>query len=582
MDFIIRSGKTPGADVRITEHEEEPGVVCAHVDVTYPAPTHPAPICVEWRIPCVDCYSVWSTHETYRRNINPSWSPRVQDASFTYGPPIQQVISADGRNRLTVALSDGVNPTRITMGVYEPTVFIKCAAEFFSILKTPDRAVPVASSEPVTSYHAVIRIDVRDLPYADALGDAQRFFQACGYASPTVPAAAFDALYSTWYAFHTGVTAKNVLEECRRAVGYGLKAVIVDDGWQIERGEWRPKPDAFPDMAAFVSDVHALGMKCLLWVTPPHLSKAAACYPRFRDMVLDPDGCGCFDPRYPAVRDYLCETLVGNARAWDLDGYKIDFIDFFADYRSTPEQDARRDFVSVFEAARALLKRLTDELRAFMPEFLIEFRQPYYSPAACAYASMMRVGDCAADAMENHIKGTILRQSVAGLAIHSDMLTWNTAESAEHAARQVIAALFLVPQISVRFDKTPPEHLAMLRFYLAFREWYADVLLHGELEAEDPELLYPMVSAYKDGCRIAVSHGKTVLRPAPSDTLYYINASGTRIHILRPTEDFGRVTYTAYTCTGEVSAEGALDLNAAPHEFDIPIGGMLEVRRADR
>ena len=35
------------------------------------------------------------------------------------------------------------------------------------------------------------------------------------------------------------------------------------------------------------------------------------------------------DPRYPEVRQYLIDTYVKALRDWELDGFKLDFIDRF-------------------------------------------------------------------------------------------------------------------------------------------------------------------------------------------------------------------------------------------------------------
>lgn len=58
------------------------------------------------------------------------------------------------------------------------------------------------------------------------------------------------------------------------------------------------------------------------------------------------------DPRYPEVREFLIGIYEKALLDWDLDGFKLDFVDEFV---VTPfggrEEDERRDCTSFTEAA---------------------------------------------------------------------------------------------------------------------------------------------------------------------------------------------------------------------------------------
>ncbi len=52
----------------------------------------------------------------------------------------------------------------------------------------------------------------------------------------------------------------------------GFRWAVVDDGWQVAQGDWRPTPAKFPagdaDMKAMVDRIHAAGLKAQLWWAP--------------------------------------------------------------------------------------------------------------------------------------------------------------------------------------------------------------------------------------------------------------------------------------------------------------------------
>jgi len=63
-----------------------------------------------------------------------------------------------------------------------------------------------------------------------------------------------------------------------------------------------------------------------------------------------------FDPRYPEVRQYLIDTYSKALALWNLDAFKLDFIDDFKVYPETELTKAGgRDFANVNEAVDKLL-----------------------------------------------------------------------------------------------------------------------------------------------------------------------------------------------------------------------------------
>ena len=185
-------------------------------------------------------------------------------------------------------------------------------------------------------------------------------------------------------------------------------------------------------------------------------------------------------------------------KEWDIDGFKLDFIDSFRIDGEDPalkDNYAGRDVKSVPRAVDILLSETMRRLRALKPDILIEFRQSYIGPAVRKYGNMFRAGDCPADVLANRVRTIDLRLTSGKTAVHSDMLEWNSGDTPEHAALQLLHVLFSVPQISVRLNDIPEEHRRMLHFWLDFCVRHRDVLLKGYLKPFHPELNYPIVSA---------------------------------------------------------------------------------------
>lgn len=94
----------------------------------------------------------------------------------------------------------------------------------------------------------------------------------------------------------------------------GFKTVIIDDGWQFEGapdgplyskcGDWIVAKDKFPDFRKFVSDVHSLGLKLLLWFAVPFIGSETKIYEFFKGKFLyyREDKTFVVDPRYPSAR----------------------------------------------------------------------------------------------------------------------------------------------------------------------------------------------------------------------------------------------------------------------------------------
>jgi alpha-galactosidase len=487
---------------------------------------------------------------------------------------------------LLLAFSDALQTITMLPGVHEETATLHCEMRLF-----------VEPTPAFGEYDAILRIDTRAFPYYECLDQVQHWWATQPGSQPArVPEVARQPMYSTWYSFHQQVNAQAVEEQCRLAKDLGCEAVIVDDGWQTTdvtrgyayTGDWEVSQAKFPDMKAHVARVHQLGMKYLLWYSVPFVGRHSKAYARFQDKFLktiERLGAGILDPRYPEVRDYLITTYEQALLAWDLDGFKLDFVDEFGsvmEQRQAPGQD----YVSVPAAVDRLLTDILVRLQKIKPDVLVEFRQTYIGPLMRKYGNIFRAGDCPNDAITNRIRTLNLRLLCGRTAAHADMLMWHRQDSVESAALQILNILFSVPQISVLLDALPPQHLAMLRYWLAFWREHRDVLLDGRLIASHPQAHYPVIQAVTKEKAIAVVYQEDmVVKPASAPpTFLVVNATLSTSIVLEWAEDAEIRVMAVSDCQGrQVGKRVWVRLKAGQlRRIQVPAAGMVTFVKLDK
>jgi alpha-glucosidase (family GH31 glycosyl hydrolase) len=152
-----------------------------------------------------------------------------------------------------------------------------------------------------------------------------------------------DSFFCTWTQYPRCITQERILEMARqiRENGYPCTRLIIDDRWESCFGELAFAPRDFPDPRAMFDELHKLGFKVWLWVTPfvnqeaatfAELSRAKALVPRM-------DGAGAATMRWwggtaglvdvtgPAGRKWYGEKL-RELQALGADGFKIDGGDY--------------------------------------------------------------------------------------------------------------------------------------------------------------------------------------------------------------------------------------------------------------
>lgn len=458
----------------------------------------PPQFSVKWFMSQKDIHHVWSADSTH---YGIPWGTPFK-AELASWMPLYAFLDANDRNRMTVACSESCRKTEFRALINEKRMGFDCSFLFFT-----------ENEAPLKEYSVKIVFDSRNVFYGDALGDASEWMlRSAGICPMEAPESAFDPLYSTWYTFHQDISDALVEEECALAAELGMRTLITDDGWQIDQpigkrtevgymfcGDWKVGRN-FPDMAAHVRRVHALGFKYMLWYSVPFIGEKSANFSHFKGKLL-PEGNSCWggwilDPRFPEVREFLLNTYEKAVREWDLDGLKLDFIGRFklkGDDPAVAENYAGRDIKSIPLAVERLLTDVMARLKAIKPDILIEFRQPYIGPCIRKFGNMIRATDCPLSMVENRTRIARLRLTSGKTAVHGDMLEWRADESPESAARCIINSLFGVVQYSVRLKTLSESHKRMLAHWIRFSQKYREALLKGKFKPHYPASDYPLL-----------------------------------------------------------------------------------------
>ena len=453
---------------------------------------------IKWKFPAHNVKGVWQSNSLHDKRLRADWELDKLQSRISVHAPVVCIYGHDDSNVLTFASSDTIHTTNLRASVREEDSHIYCEVECC-----------VESVEDETYYVVDIFLNQSSDHFSSVLASVADWWTKDK--SSYLPASAFDPVYSTWCSYHQNLKAKELIRECELASALGYKTIIVDDGWQTLdtnrgydfTGDWNP--DRIPEMRDFVNEVHNAGMKIMLWYSVPFCGVKSLAYNRFKGKFLTEDHrwAPVFDPRYSDVRGYIVDIYSRALKEWEIDGFKLDFIDDFKRYPETiMKLQPGMDTSSINDGVYKLLAEIHTALTRIKPDVLIEFRQNYIGPSINEFGNMFRAFDCPNDSITNRIRTTDLRMTIKDKAIHSDMITWHYDESVELAALQFQNIMFSVPQVSVRLGEIPEDHLSMLRYLTNFWLDNQNILMNGDFTPARPSSNYPVLRAALDDCPV--------------------------------------------------------------------------------
>lgn len=564
-------------DVLLTE--ESDGIYHYRFTASSANPVSPKPVTLRWRLPAFNVKGVWKCGDIHNKRLQYDWELDHLESRISVDAPVVSVYGHEDQNVLTFACSDAINLLNMNALLREEDNHLYFHITFF------------AERHPeITSYEADLRIDVRDLHFSKPLQAVSKWWESFDTLKPCpVPALAKAPLYSTWYNFHQDLEESVLVAECEKAVDLGYELIIIDDGWQTMdnnrgydyTGDW--EPDRFPDMAGFVEKIHDVGMKVGLWFSVPFCGKKSKAYQEFKGKFLTENHrwAPVFDPRFPEVRAYLIDIYVKALKNYNLDAFKLDFIDDFKVYPETElTKSDGRDYANVNEAVDRLMSDVMNTLRNIKPDIAIEFRQQYVGPAMRKFGNMFRAFDCPNDPITNRIRITDVKLLCGSTAVHSDMLTWHPEEPVELAALQVLNSFFAVPQMSILLDKFPIEHVNMVRFYNHYWKENAAVLLSGNFNPQKPLANYPVLASEQNGHHIIGVYEDFIIEIPDSQRIDLLNSKMSAYIVVNSPYP---LTYemTSWNCQGEKTTTELLKLPKGVSSISVPAAGMVRLEKME-
>lgn len=571
------TGDLAGFTATFSSRTEKEGLCYVTLVLHAGQPVHLQPLHIRWSHPLLGVAGVWTPGRGLDKNLNASGNTAQLLSRATTHAPVTVLYGYDNSNRLSFACSDALNALVLAARVNESTAMTDCDIQLFT------EPLPATSH-----YELTIRLDNRPVPYWEALKDISSWWAAMPLYRPSpVPDKARWPMYSTWYSFHQQLNPDSILQQCRLAHALGCETVIVDDGWQTLNntpgyaytGDWEPV--RLPQMKMLTEQVHALGMRCMLWYSVPFVGEASKACALFKGKYLyyrKRWQAYALDPRFPEVRAYLVGKYRDALLHWNLDGLKLDFVDLFVPGENTIQTASDgRDYASINEAVDRLLTDVMTELKAIKPEVMIEFRQSYTGPLMRKYGNMFRAGDTPNDALTNRVSTTDIRLLCAQTAAHADMLMWNSGEKTELAALQLLNVLFAVPQVSVKLDAITPGQLKMLRFWLQYWRANRTVLLDAPFMPLNPAANYPLITARDSRKQVSAVYaaGQVVEVAVMPERMDVINATAVPGLVIDLPKDAGTRRIRVLDCMGNIVSDTTRPLAAGLLKLEVPAAGLV-------
>ena len=145
--------------------------------------------------------------------------------------------------------------------------------------------------------------------------------------------------YNTWIELMYNQNQKQILEYAKTLKDAGLPSgvLMIDEGWAPDYGDYEFCARKFSDPKKMVDELHEMGFKVMLWVTPL-ISPDSDCFRELRHtnyLIKDKDGkiavrewwngfSAVLDLSNPEVCDWLDEKLHKLMDKYGIDGFKFD------------------------------------------------------------------------------------------------------------------------------------------------------------------------------------------------------------------------------------------------------------------
>jgi hypothetical protein len=192
-----------------------------------------------------------------------------------------------------------------------------------------------------------------------------------------------------------------------------FRIVILDLGWMLDYGDFKPNPRQFSNLRSYIDRLHAKGLHVLLWIPmyeasgklfnpDQKVSEIAQAHPEW--LVHDQAGhtTDIFDYTNPKVREYVSSRikylLSSNTGDLNADGLKVDFMDRVPDPATSVFHDPSWGTGEVMSAK--VLELIYKAAKNAKPDALIDssFMNPLFHP----WEDIVRLNDDVSNSVDTY------------------------------------------------------------------------------------------------------------------------------------------------------------------------------------
>jgi alpha-galactosidase len=145
-------------------------------------------------------------------------------------------------------------------------------------------------------------------------------------------------VWCSWYSLYTEISEQKLLKILADLGELPFDVFQIDDGWQLNIGDWEPN-EKFPSgMASFASHIKDTGRKAGLWLAPLLVTPSAGLFHEHPEWLLHNEkgnlvSAGfnwgsqlyALDTTHPGALKWL-QILMRKIRQWGYDYFKLDFL----------------------------------------------------------------------------------------------------------------------------------------------------------------------------------------------------------------------------------------------------------------
>jgi alpha-galactosidase len=533
---------------------------------------------IRWDLPVVDMHGMvyFPPSPEDMGRLPYWWGHKVSCVNSSL--PFFILYNRNNHNRFTFGMLNQVPETRFDFEMSELTVEYNFQVER-----------PIILSEDGT-WEENLYLSQANLPWQKIVSDYTGFVDmGWPQTKMKVPAEAFDPIFCTWTAIHHDVSQEWILKNAVLAADVGFRTWITDDGWFTNKasfadyryaGDWKPCIDKFPDFAGHVRQVQGMGFKYLLWVAPFMVGQESAAAKTYGHLLQEPIErlhFANFTPWKREVNQIVGDLLENMMRQFNLDGFKLDFIDSIR-----PEEIRdHADYATTGEGVYAILSEAVDRLARIKENVLIEFRNPYANLASRRYANLYRASDVPVNFALNRWQVALERLLTPDRAVLLDPALWHPQDTDENVAVTLINTIISVPMVSVDLQKYPKNHLELIRYWISFYNDHRDTITQGEFQPEFYRGFLPLIRFTSPKERIIGVYEDYPLHisdgPLP---LWVLNASSRPFIDVLPSTFSGTHLVINRDKFGRIVSQKTIQF-PSPCLF-VEIGGSLEIRQLNQ